>query len=199
MPRRSPLGEGGPQSDMVYTYILASESPPKHYYVGSTSDLKTRLTDLRAAARLDLRQSARHRRRGSAVTFTAQQAKDLMAFVEAQCPAAVPLFALCLLSAPPGLKNNPAAALSAKLTTKAGRLPWGTTLLRQCGPHAPLARARFPRGSQSPSTSPRPNRRYNNAQSQRENPARPASVTGCALHPFNACTCSGPGNPKQRC
>ena len=38
------------------------------------------------------------RRRGSAVTFTAQQAKDLIAFVEAQCPAAVPLFALCLFA-----------------------------------------------------------------------------------------------------
>jgi integrase len=35
------------------------------------------------------------RRRGGAVTFTAQQAKDLMAFIEQHHPSAVPFFALC--------------------------------------------------------------------------------------------------------
>jgi integrase len=38
------------------------------------------------------------RRRGGAVTFTAQQAADLMAYVEAHYPAAVPFFALCLFA-----------------------------------------------------------------------------------------------------
>lgn len=38
------------------------------------------------------------RRRGGAVTFTAEQAKALMAFVEAHYPAAVPFFALCLFA-----------------------------------------------------------------------------------------------------
>ena len=38
------------------------------------------------------------RRRGGAVTFTAQQAKDLMAFVEKHHPSAVPFFALCLFA-----------------------------------------------------------------------------------------------------
>jgi integrase len=38
------------------------------------------------------------RRRGGAVTFTAQQAKDLMAFVEQHHPSAVPFFALCLFA-----------------------------------------------------------------------------------------------------
>ncbi len=38
------------------------------------------------------------RRRGGAVTFTAQQAKDLMAFVEEHYASAVPFFALCLFA-----------------------------------------------------------------------------------------------------
>jgi len=38
------------------------------------------------------------RRRGGAATFTAQQAKDLMAFVEEHHTAAVPMFALCLFA-----------------------------------------------------------------------------------------------------
>jgi len=38
------------------------------------------------------------RRRGGAVTFTAQQAKDLMSFVERHHPSAVPFFALCLFA-----------------------------------------------------------------------------------------------------
>ena len=38
------------------------------------------------------------RRRGGAVTFTAQQSKDLMAFVEEHYPSAVPFFALCLFA-----------------------------------------------------------------------------------------------------
>jgi len=38
------------------------------------------------------------RRRGGAVTFTAQQAKDLMAFVEQHHASAVPFFALCLFA-----------------------------------------------------------------------------------------------------
>jgi integrase len=38
------------------------------------------------------------RRRGGAVTFSAQQAKDLMAFVEEHYPTAVPFFALCLFA-----------------------------------------------------------------------------------------------------
>jgi len=38
------------------------------------------------------------RRRGGAVTFTTEQAKALMAFVEEHYPAAVPFFALCLFA-----------------------------------------------------------------------------------------------------
>ena len=38
------------------------------------------------------------RRRGGAITFTAQQAKDLMAFVEQHHTGAVPFFALCLFA-----------------------------------------------------------------------------------------------------
>jgi integrase len=38
------------------------------------------------------------RRRGGAVTFSAQQAKDLMAFVEEHYATAVPFFALCLFA-----------------------------------------------------------------------------------------------------
>ena len=38
------------------------------------------------------------RRRGGAVTFTAKQAKDLMAFVEQHHPSAVPFFGLCLFA-----------------------------------------------------------------------------------------------------
>ena len=38
------------------------------------------------------------RRRGGAITFTAQQAKDLMAFVEQHHTSAVPFFALCLFA-----------------------------------------------------------------------------------------------------
>jgi integrase len=38
------------------------------------------------------------RRRGGAVTFAAQQAKDLMAYVEEHYPSAVPFFALCLFA-----------------------------------------------------------------------------------------------------
>ncbi len=38
------------------------------------------------------------RRRGGAVTFNAQQAKDLMAFVEKHRPSSVPFFALCLFA-----------------------------------------------------------------------------------------------------
>ena len=38
------------------------------------------------------------RRRGGAVTFTAQQAKDLMAYVEEHYPSAIPFFAFCLFA-----------------------------------------------------------------------------------------------------
>jgi integrase len=38
------------------------------------------------------------RRRGGAVTFSAEQARELMAFVEGHYPSAVPFFALCLFA-----------------------------------------------------------------------------------------------------
>lgn len=55
------------------------------------------------------------RRRGGAVTFNAQQAKELMAFVEAHYASAVPFFALCLFAGiRPCLRTGEILRLSAE-------------------------------------------------------------------------------------